>query len=50
MRERRLERARDEMRLVFDARGMALAGSLNPDGPSVERPRKSRAAAEPVAT
>ena len=47
LRERRVDRARDEMRHLFDARGMVLAGSLNPDGPSVERPRKSRRGVRP---
>jgi DNA-binding FadR family transcriptional regulator len=47
MRERRVDRAREEMRQVFEVRGMALAGTLNPDGPLADRPRKKRGGARP---
>jgi GntR family transcriptional repressor for pyruvate dehydrogenase complex len=42
LRERRVERAREEMRQLFEVRSMELAGNLNPDGGAVERPRKGR--------
>jgi GntR family transcriptional repressor for pyruvate dehydrogenase complex len=42
LRERRVERAREEMRQLFEVRSMELAGNFNPDGGAVERPRKAR--------
>lgn len=49
LRERRAERARDEMRQLFEQRGMTLAGSLNPDGAAAaaERSRRSRRGGRP---
>jgi GntR family transcriptional repressor for pyruvate dehydrogenase complex len=41
LRERRVERARDELRQLFEVRGAELAGSLNPDG-GAGRPKKAR--------
>jgi GntR family transcriptional repressor for pyruvate dehydrogenase complex len=44
MRERRVERARDEMRQVFEVRTLELTSSLQPDGAPHERTKKKRAA------
>jgi GntR family transcriptional regulator, transcriptional repressor for pyruvate dehydrogenase complex len=40
LRERRRESACEEMRLVFEARGAALAAALDPDGPARKKSRR----------
>jgi GntR family transcriptional repressor for pyruvate dehydrogenase complex len=47
LRERRVERAREELRQLFEVRGLELAGSLNPDGAAAERAKKSRRGGRP---
>jgi GntR family transcriptional repressor for pyruvate dehydrogenase complex len=42
LRERRVDRAREEMAAVYERRGLDLAASLDPDGGGAERPKKGK--------
>jgi DNA-binding FadR family transcriptional regulator len=42
LRERRVERAREELRQLFEVRSAELAGTINPEGAGVDRHKKAR--------